>query len=103
MPNISARDKARVAGGAGFVFLGRMGALIEAASFIAFSWFYGTATFGLFAVLWSYVKLTTALTQIAMNTALQRFIPKAKKEDESLIAGFALKISFMISATVAGL
>lgn len=95
--------RARVAGGAGFAFLGRLGALIEVVSVIAFTWVYGAATFGLFAVLWSYVKVSTALSDAAMTTALQRFVPKAKGDDANLVAGHAIKLSFVISSTIAAL
>ncbi|WP_286828388.1 MULTISPECIES: lipopolysaccharide biosynthesis protein [Kordiimonas] len=95
--------RARVAGGAGFAFLGRMGALIEAVSVIAFTWYYGAATFGLFAVLWSYVKVSTAVSDAAMTTALQRFVPKANGNDPELAVGYAIKFSFLIAITIAAL
>lgn len=93
--------RARVAGGAGFAFLGRMGALIEAVSLIVFTWAYGAATFGLFAVLWSYVKVSTAVSDAAMTTALQRFVPKAREGEAELVAGHALKLSFLIAMVIA--
>lgn len=96
-----ANDKARVAGGAGFALAGRLGAVIEAASFIAFTWFYGAATFGLYAVLWSYVKVSSAICEMAMTTALQRYVPKANKSDESQFVGFALKLSFIFGCVAA--
>lgn len=94
-------DLARVAGGAGFAFLGRLGAIIEAISLIVFTWFYGAATFGLFAVLWSYVKVTTAVSDAAMTTALQRFVPKAEKGDAEKVAGHAIKFSFLLASVFA--
>lgn len=90
-------DLSRVAGGAGLAFVGRLGALIEAVSVIVFTWAYGAETFGLFAVLWSYVKVTTALSDAAMTTTLQRFVPRVKKEQEAFVAGYALKLSFIIA------
>jgi len=95
------QNRAQVAGGAGFAFLGRMGALIEAVSVIAFTWYYGAPTFGLFAVLWSYVKVSTAVSDAAMTTALQRFVPKAKGNDPELAVGYAIKFSFMIATVIA--
>lgn len=95
-------DISRVAGGAGLAFLGRLGALIEAFSVIVFTWAYGAETFGLFAVLWSYVKVTTALSDAAMTTTLQRFVPRVPKEQEALVAGYALKLSFFIGCLFAG-
>lgn len=97
----AAGDIAQVAGGAGLAFLGRLGALIEAVSVVVFTWAYGAETFGLFAVLWSYVKVSTALSDAAMTTALQRFIPRAAKEDEAAVAGFALKLSLLIATAFA--
>ncbi|MEX0299145.1 MAG: lipopolysaccharide biosynthesis protein, partial [Kordiimonas sp.] len=94
-------NKARVAGGAGYALAGRFGAIIEAASFIAFTWLYGAATFGLYAVLWSYVKVSSAVCEMAMTTALQRYIPKASKENESNIVGYAIKLSLLISLVAA--
>ena len=64
-------DIRQVAGGAGLAFLGRLGALIEAVSVVVFTWAYGAETFGLFAVLWSYVKVTTALSDAAMTNAVR--------------------------------
>ena len=83
-------------------FLGRMGALIEAVSVIAFTWLYGAATFGLFAVLWSYVKVSTAVSDAAMTTALQRFVSKAEKDDAAeMVVGYALKLSTLIAFSIA--
>ncbi len=93
--------KKRVAGGAGFAFLGRMGALIEGASVIAFTWLYGPVTFGLFAVLWSYVKVMTAISEAAMTTTLQRFVPKADKDEANMVAGHALKLGLLVSSLFA--
>ncbi|MFC3051362.1 lipopolysaccharide biosynthesis protein [Kordiimonas pumila] len=90
----------RIAGGAGLAFVGRMGALIEVASVIAFTWAYGAATFGLYAVLWSYIKVATGIAEAAMPTALQRYIPKAGADADN-ITGFALKISFFFGCIIA--
>jgi len=94
-------NKARVAGGAGYALLGRLGAVIEAASFIAFTWLYGAETFGLFAVLWSYVKVTSAFSEMAMTTALQRYVPQSDTSEKSYIAGYALKLSLLLSLILA--
>jgi O-antigen/teichoic acid export membrane protein len=93
--------RARVAGGAGFAFIGRLGALIEAGSMIAFTWMYGTATFGLFAALWAYVKVSTAITDVAMTTAMQRYVPRASADGANMIVGFALKLSFLVGCVFA--
>ena len=94
-------DKRRVAGGAGAAFLGRLGAIIEAVSVIAFTWAYGAEVFGLFAVLWSYVKVTTAISDAAMTTALQRFVPKGDEAQANAAVGNALKLSMLLSVVFA--
>jgi len=99
----TAGDLRQVAGGASLAFVGRLGALIEALSVVVFTWAYGAETFGLFAVLWSYVKVSTALSDAAMTTALQRFVPRVAKKDEAAVAGFALKLSFILACGFAGL
>ncbi|MCJ9430192.1 lipopolysaccharide biosynthesis protein [Kordiimonas marina] len=96
-----AHHTARVAGGAGYAFLGRLGALIEVGSVIAFTWVYGSATFGLFAVLWSYVRVATTVTDLGMGMSLQRFIPRAGEAEASRITGTALKSSFLASCLIA--
>ncbi|WND01902.1 oligosaccharide flippase family protein [Temperatibacter marinus] len=93
-------DHQRVASGAGAVLLGRLGALIEAVSVIAFAWLYGAETFGLFAFLWAAIKVIAAFTDGAMTTALQRYIPQATAAEADKIAGFALKASFLFAFSI---
>lgn len=101
-PDNSNSHRVRVASGAGYAFLGRMGALIEAVSLIVFTWAYGAATFGLFAVLWSFVKVSTAISDVAMTTAMQRFVPKAEADEAAeQVVGVALKLSFLIAIAIA--
>ncbi len=92
--------RARVAGGAGHAFLGRMGALIETVSVVVFGWIYGAETFGLFAVLWAYVKVSTTVSDAAMTTALQRFVPQSKGTDAEKVAGFGIKFSFLLACLI---
>ena len=99
----TAADIGRVAGGAGLAILGRLGALIEAVSVVVFTWAYGAETFGLFAVLWSYVKVSTALSDAAMTTALQRFVPRVAATDEVNVTGYAIKLSFVLACMFAGI
>lgn len=94
-------QRARVASGAGLALVGRLGALIEVVSVIFFTWAYGAVTYGLFAVLWSYVKVLTAVSDIAMTTALQRFVPRAEGEAADHAAGYALKLSLIASSLMA--
>lgn len=68
---------------------------------IAFTWLYGPATFGLFAALWAYIKVSTAVSDAAMTTTLQRFIPKASEDEANQIAGYAIKLSFLIACVFA--
>jgi len=97
--------KNRIAGGAGYAFLGRMGAIIEGLSVIAFSWFYGAFIFGLYAVFWGYVKIVTGISEVAMTTTLQRFVPRADGDNEraSAVAGYGLKISFLIAVILSSI
>ena len=94
-------DTKRIAGGAGLAFLGRLGALVEAISLITFTWAYGAATFGLFIVLWSYVKVGTAISDLAMTTALQRYVPKQTGDAASQTVGTALKYSVSAAGLLA--
>ena len=95
--------KARIAGGAGLAFIGRLGSFLEVGSLVAFTWLYGAATFGLFAALWAYVKVFSTVSDIAMTTALQRFIPPASNDDANIIAGLALKVTFLTGCIFAAI
>lgn len=68
-------DNATVAKSAGLAFLGRLGALVEIVTLSAFAWLYGSENLGLYFTLWAIVRVSTRLTEFAMPTALQRFIP----------------------------
>ncbi|RMB04898.1 lipopolysaccharide biosynthesis protein [Eilatimonas milleporae] len=94
-------QRRRLAGGAGAAFLGRLGAVIEVASILVFTWAYGTVGFGLFAVLWSFVKIGTAVAELAMPTAQQRFVPQADETGAHAAAGFAMKISVAAAVVIA--
>ena len=94
-------DRKRIANGAGLVFLGRMGALIEAVSLFVFAWYYGPETFGLFALLWTVLTVSTVVSDVAMTTAMQRFVPKAKEGDAEKYVGYALKLTLLISTAIA--
>ena len=96
------RDRRSVARGAGVAFLGRLGALMEAVSVPVFAWLYGGATFGLYAVLWSYVRVATAFTDFAMSTSLQRFVPSSQDEQRvHQVLAVALAVSVGLASTVA--
>jgi O-antigen/teichoic acid export membrane protein len=87
-------DSHIVTRGAGMVFLGRMGALLEPISIIVFANLYGAPALGLFMLLWGYVQVSVAGTDMATSVAIQRFIPAAK-DDETACA--ILKASLLIS------
>ncbi len=90
----SHRDQSVVAKSAGLAFLGRLGALIEAVSFPVFAYLYGAEAVGVYVTLWGYIMATTAVTDYAMTTTLQRFVPAAKTEEE---AHSAVKIALIVS------
>lgn len=73
-------DRRELTRGAGLALLGRLGALIEAASFPLFLWLYGPAIFGFYATLWAVVRIATGFTQMGMDVALQRFLPASESE-----------------------
>lgn len=79
----NAVHSARVASGAGKTLIGRMAAFIELGSLLVFTWAYGAATFGLYAVLWSYVKIMAGVCDMAMSTALQRYVPAFEAADNA--------------------
>lgn len=95
-------DNRAVIRGAGFAFLGRLGALIEPISVFAFAKLYGVATFGVFLYLWGAVQLISTFTDLGMTTALQRFVPTQKtREDEHRVVRIALFASFLFSTASA--
>jgi len=97
----SHNNRKRIAGGAGIVFLGRMGALIEAVAIIAFTWLYGLTNFGLYATIWSFIIIATPLAQTAMPLVLQRFVPRGDSDNAHSAIGFALKWSFLAASLLA--
>ncbi len=94
-------ERKEMARGAGLAFLGRFGAIIEAASFPLFLWLYGSVTFGLFATLWAIVRMGTAVTQMGMDIALQRFLPSYDDEDK-VHRGLAVALAVTFGAGLLG-
>ena len=77
-------DNARkVARGAGLVFLGRSGALVEIITVFVFTRLYGADAFGVFTLLWGYILVLAVICDAGMTFALQRFIPG--EEDEQRV------------------
>lgn len=95
-------NNAKVAKGAGLAFLGRLGALIELIGLPLFTWAYGSATLGLFFTLWGTFRMTSGVTEFAMTTALQRFVPRKEEENYQLsVLKIALLSSFLLASFVA--
>ena len=93
---------AALAKGVGIAFLGRLGALVEVAALPILAGLYGSETLGLFFTLWSAVRVSTTLSEFAMSTTLQRFVPRT--EDPRRAAGIlriAVLTSLMISTLLA--
>ncbi len=87
-------DRRELARGAGLAFLGRAGALIEAASFPLYLWLYGSVMFGIYATLWAVIRIGTGFTQMGMDVALQRFLPGFSSEtDVHRSVGIAIVLS----------
>jgi O-antigen/teichoic acid export membrane protein len=87
-----------IAQGAGLAFLGRLGALMEVINQPVFTRLFGLATYGLYIVLLSYVKLITAVTELAMTSALQRYGAGAKDEETAhAVVKFALLTTTALS------
>lgn len=95
-------DNATIAKSAGLAFLGRLGALVEIIALPAFAWLYGAANMGLFFTLWALVRVSTRLTEFAMPTTLQRFIPASDcPERAQSIMKTAISVSLVLSTALA--
>lgn len=94
---IKADDNRAVAHGAGLAFLGKLGALIEPISVILFANLYGAPLLGIFMLLWGYVLMATSAADLAMTTALQRYVPATRDEDRN---HSILKAALLISTTL---
>ncbi|MCH8202332.1 MAG: oligosaccharide flippase family protein [Proteobacteria bacterium] len=93
---------AALAKSVGTAFLGRLGALVEVAALPILAGLYGGETLGLFFTLWSAVRVSTTLSEFAMSTTLQRFVPRT--EDPRRAAGIfkiAVATSLLISTFLA--
>lgn len=75
-------DNTTIAKGAGLAFLGKLGTLFEPLSVFVFAKLYGAPALGLFFLLWGYISSIENGTSFAMTTALQRFVPSQKDEDQ---------------------
>jgi len=92
----------RVARGAGLVFLGRLGALIEILTVFLFTRLYGGDAFGVFVLFWGYIILLAVMCDAGMTMALQRFIPGEEDTDHvHRIARLAFLIPISIATVIA--
>ncbi len=91
----------KVAQGFFAALLGRMGALIEAVSIVVFAWLYGAEGFGLFAVLWGYMKVMTAITEWAQPIVLQRLVPGETPDAQARALRAALTVSLVLAVSLA--
>ncbi|MBK5919836.1 hypothetical protein CCR80_02135 [Rhodothalassium salexigens] len=89
--------------GAGVAVLGRMGALVEAASLPLFVWAYGATAYGLFAAGWALVKVASALSERGMAIALQRYAAGAEPAAARAAVGLALRTSLATATALAAL
>lgn len=92
-----ADDNGVVARGAGLAFLGKLGALIEPVSVIIFANLYGAPLLGIFMLLWGYVLMATSAADLAMTTALQRYVPATEDEARN---HSTLKAALIISTSL---
>lgn len=88
---------ALVAKGVGSAFLGRLGALIEVAALPLLAGLYGREKLGLFFTLWAAVRVTTMLSEFAMTTTLQRFVPRTESPERALAI---FRIAILTSLTL---
>ncbi len=75
-----------VARGAGSALLGRAGGVIELVSTPIYVWMFGLATYGLYTVLWAAINLIENVADLGMTSALQRTVPQANSEAETVAA-----------------
>lgn len=91
-------DRRELTRGAGLAFLGRAGALIEAASFPLFLWLYGPVGFGIYATLQAIVRIATGFTMAGMDVALQRFLPASRDDaDRHRVVATAIAASTLVA------
>ena len=83
-----------VAKGAATVVVAKIGSAIEIITQPAYTWMFGLATYGLYAVLWSMVSLIERFADLAMTAALQRILPV--ESDENTRAGI-VKGAFILA------
>ena len=106
---MAAADRQVLMRGVGLAFLGRLGAVVEAASFPLFFALYGPVLFGIYATAWAAARLAAGFTQLGMVLMLQQFVPAREHDADRLAAVLrfalvrALGASLVVVVAVAAL
>ena len=90
-----------VARSAGLALVSRLGVLIEIVAQPIYTWLFGLATFGLYAVLWAAVNIAENIVDLAMTSALQRIVPTVTDEQAHAAVKFALAVSVIPATLIA--
>ncbi|QLC20731.1 polysaccharide biosynthesis protein [Parasphingopyxis sp. CP4] len=83
--------------------LARLGALIEVIAQPIYTLLFGIATYGLYIVLWSAVNMAEKIVDLSLTQALQRIVPVADEEASHGAVKFALLVTVIPAALIAGL
>ena len=83
--------------------LARLGALIEVIAQPIYTLLFGIATYGLYIVLWSAVNMAEKIVDLSLTQALQRIVPVADEEAAHGAVKFALLVTTIPAALIAGL
>ena len=95
-------QRADVAKGAGMAALARFGGLIELVSQPLFTWLYGLAGYGLYAVLWALVNVSLNVVNLSMELAMQRLLPaSASAQERCAVVRTAMMIVISLSVIAA--
>lgn len=92
-----------VARSAGLALVSRLGVLIEIVAQPIYTWLFGIATYGLYAVLWAAVNIAENIVDLAMTSALQRIVPTGTEADAHAAVKFALAVSVLPATLIAAL
>lgn len=93
----------QVARSAGLALVSRLGVLIEIVAQPIYTWLFGIATYGLYAVLWAAVNIVENIVDLAMTSALQRVVPTGTEADAHAAVKFALAVSVIPATLIAAL
>ena len=83
--------------------LARLGALIEVIAQPIYTLLFGIATYGLYIVLWSAVNMAEKIVDLSLTQALQRIVPVADEKAAHGAVKFALLVTTIPAALIAGL